>query len=161
MRRSQNADGVAVQRDLHMLLEYCRRYGNILRAKILLKISDWGCFQPSILPNCRIFCYSSPVVKEMYQNLVGLSDSLNELRSFTRILNARWSPLFFQLSPTTMSGNACCSSNDANPLVDGRWGRVEGQEGAERSYRRYHDVWEGMLYLRSCEPYSTSNKTEY
>jgi hypothetical protein len=30
------------------------------------------------------------------------------------------------------------SSNDGKPLVDGSWGRVEGQESAERSVGRCH-----------------------
>ena len=50
-------------------------------------------------------------------------------------------------------------SNDVNPVVDGRWGRVVGREGAERSVGRCHGF--GKLYFYSCEPYSTSNKTEY
>ena len=47
------------------------------------------------------------------------------------------------------------------PLGDGRWGRVVGREGSERSVGRCHGVWKGILYFYSCEPYSTSNKTEY
>ncbi len=52
-------------------------------------------------------------------------------------------------------------SNDGNPLVDGRWGRVVGREGAERSSGQCHGFGKDKLYFHSCEPYSTSNKTEY
>jgi len=31
------------------------------------------------------------------------------------------------------------------PLVDGRWGRVEGQEDAVRSVGRCHGFWKGMF----------------
>ena len=54
-----------------------------------------------------------------------------------------------------------CQEQRWQPLGDGRWGRVIGREGAERSVGRCHGVWKGMLYFCSCEPYSTSNKTEY
>ena len=37
-------------------------------------------------------------------------------------------------------------SNDGNPLVDGRWGGVEGQEGAERSDRRGHELVKEHFY---------------
>ena len=38
-------------------------------------------------------------------------------------------------------------SNDGNPLVDGRRGRVEGQEGAERSVGRCHGFWKGISFI--------------
>jgi hypothetical protein len=43
-------------------------------------------------------------------------------------------PLQLPLSPPLLRvPHLYAKSNDGNPLVDGRWGRVEGQEGAERS----------------------------
>jgi hypothetical protein len=42
-----------------------------------------------------------------------------------------------------MAANFCFSS-----LGDGRWGRVVGREGAERSVGRGHDVWKEYRFTK-------------
>ena len=45
------------------------------------------------------------------------------------------------------------------PLGDGRWGRVVGREGADRSVRQSHDVLEGIRFTNFGE--GLNNPTNY
>jgi hypothetical protein len=59
------------------------------------------------------------------------------------------------------------TSNAGNPLVDGRGGGTCGSVERLKRMLRFKEreiaivFVKGMLYFCSCEPYSTSNKTEY
>jgi hypothetical protein len=51
-------------------------------------------------------------------------------------------PKLFEIT-ALLAVAAACKEQRWQHLVDGGWGRVEGQEGAERSVGQYHGFWKG------------------